>query len=567
MNPRGSFRYPFGDVSCEYEFKALQENYPDYFYSLGRYTREAIDEDHYLIVGRRGSGKTSLTRYFHFQNAIRSARCIDVNEPDIYDMVYQHVADQMAYVDRQLKTVAIGNAAKLWHFVIWSLIFNEYDHAIVHQHAPGLAPGALEHTALEQKQAIAAQFRRFAGVAKNEMAKRIEAYLTSDEFCQAQRSVMQDTRRQPLIVAIDSLEKYDKNDDAMMATTAALIQCASDFNVEYVQDGIHVKAFVAAEIFPHLKEQVVLNTAKYVRDPVYLHWWPRDLVHLVSWRFWKFLTSTTTLAPIPPGSVKWANFDSVLETLWYPYFGTSLTNRTGFSERTFPYLLRHTQMRPRQFVQLCNAIAKQARHDGYGIEYSRVDIPEVVKRVELELADEVIGSYSEIYPQVSAVVDALDELPVTFQGNELDKVARTTRAAWSRSNYSLEAFRTLVAELGIVGKVRHRDRNGLYILGDFEYMMTDRLTLDSEDECVIHPMFFGKLHTRMTERVIVLPFPNHADFGADYIRWMNPNVEPPKRPASNGEAKHGEAKHGETKHGRSEGRRVRKSAGSAPGCL
>lgn len=360
--------------------------------------------------------------------------------------------------------------------------------------------------------------------------------MAAEEFRDAVERVGRLTRRYPVIVAIDSLERYDKNDDALMITIAGLIQCASEFNVAFVHSGIHVKVFVAAEIFPHLREHVILNTAKYARHPVYLHWRPRDLVHLISWRFGKYLSEHEDAARPIALEVDWQDFESVLTNLWNPYFGESLTNGQEIAERTFPYILRHTQMRPRQLVQLCNRIAREARNCGYGTDYKRVNIPAIVRQVEIELADEVINSYASIYPQISSVIDALDKLPVTFPGSELDRIAKTTRASWSRGEYSLEAFRMLVAELGIIGRVRHRDPLGPYVLGDFEYAMPDRLPLRSEDECMVHPMFYGKLHTTFTERIVAFPFPDHPDFEGfqDFqeARWRMPRPAQRVKPGS-----------------------------------
>ena len=507
----GSFRFPFGLESCEAEVSVLKTRYQDYFYSLGRFTEEALEPENYLFVGRRGSGKSSLTQYMNFQDQYTGAICIDVDEPEIYSEIYQQIAADMRMFSYQLSEVIVNRAAQLWRFVTWSLIFDVYctfDPNLIAAPRNGNGTG---HVSSLRKEVVRSRLQHFANGSGN-AAEKIEAYMASEEFQASVERVRCLTRHYPVIVAIDSLERYDKNDDALMITIAGLIQCASEFNVSFVHSNIHVKVFVAAEIFPHLREHVILNSAKYARHPVYLHWRPRDLVHLISWRFWKYLSEHEDAARPIAHEVDWQDFESVLTSLWNPYFGEKLTNGQEIAERTFPYILRHTQMRPRQLVQLCNRIAREARNCGYGTDYKRVNIPAIVRQVEIELADEVINSYASIYPQISSVIDALDKLPVTFPGSELDRIAKTTRASWPRGEYSLEAFRMLVAELGIIGRVRHRDPMGPHVLGDFEYAMPDRLPLRSEDECMVHPMFYAKLHTTFTERIVAFPFPDHPDF-------------------------------------------------------
>jgi hypothetical protein len=83
-------------------------------------------------------------------------------------------------------------------------------------------------------------------------------------------------------IAIDTLENYAVNDEAMMRATAALIQCASNFSRAYAHQNLQLKVFVMAEIFPYLKEEVVLNTLKFVRDEVHLHWRPKELMTLIT---------------------------------------------------------------------------------------------------------------------------------------------------------------------------------------------------------------------------------------------------------------------------------------------
>jgi hypothetical protein len=73
------------------------------------------------------------------------------------------------------------------------------------------------------------------------------------------------TRSEPIIIAVDTFERYDRENVAMMTVTSALIQCANNFNIGYSNKGIYVKAFVSAEIFPYIKESAISNTTKFIR--------------------------------------------------------------------------------------------------------------------------------------------------------------------------------------------------------------------------------------------------------------------------------------------------------------
>jgi hypothetical protein len=208
----------------------------------------------------------------------------------------------------------------------------------------------------------------------------------------------------------------------------------------------------------------------------------------------------------------WEDHSEVADRMWTPFFGETITNVRGFEERTFPYILRHTQLRPRQLIVLCNAIAKRALQEGTFPHFTAAQICEGVKQGERELAKEVLNSYATVYPDIGHIVEALSASPVMFPGKELDKRAPFTASAWREKKYSALRFTQLVAELGIVGRVRRYDPRSGFVEADFEYAMEDRLPLLTDSQCVIHPMFFAKLHTKVEPAVRVYPFPDHPHF-------------------------------------------------------
>jgi hypothetical protein len=508
------FRFPFGEESCEHEIQVLHEYYPDYFYDQSRFNAESLDPNVYLIVGRRGSGKTSLTKYFNFQKQIPNAHSIDVNEPEVYHSILQKIAGN-AYMAPDL---VVTEVVRIWEFLIWSLIFDEYsDRDPVIARAKIVSARQTKPAYLIQSilNGLISKYADDSGAISNALT----ASLSDGLFSSAIDKVLEIAQREPVIVAVDTFERYDRENLAIMAVTAALVQSANNFNIAYADHGIHVKAFVSAEVFPHLKEAGITNTTKFIRYPIYLYWKPRDLIRLISWRFYRYLEAHGWQDL--PAVVHWEDFDDVHTKLWVPFFGERTTNKHGGIERCFPYVLRHTQMRPRQLVVLCNAIAHEAQRQECFPLFKRLSIASVIGECERDLANEVLNSYARIYPNVAEIVDALQEAPSIFPGNYLDKVAPSTAFAWPNNEYAPASFRRLITELGIVGKVRSRDEKSGTVAADFEYTMSDRLTLRTTDECVIHPMFYSKLNTIMNEKLTVYPFPDHEDFN----RLGNPTAK------------------------------------------
>jgi hypothetical protein len=499
---------PFGEASCEAEKDILGKDYSKYFFEHAPFNSDSVDPNTYLIVGRRGCGKTSLAEYFKFQHQISDAKCIDVDEPNVYAAVSRKVADLMNYPSE----VSIPKVSDIWEYTIWCLIFRLYKDEDNRIKAACVVDGSEKSASSLIKTILSGIISKYVVENGDELIDQIDTILNEKTFKLAKEVVQKITERRPVIVAIDSMDHYSINDQAAMWSIAGLIQCASSFNRKYARSGIHVKLFLTDEIFPHLKERVITNTLKYVRDPLFLLWRPKSLVRLISWRFYKHL-STSYPHLLAYTDIDWDDFDDVHHKMWIPYFGIKVENRNGVREHTFPYILRHTQMRPRQLVVLCNEFAKQAMRCRTFPKCDPNILKEAVWHCELSLADEVINSYSRIYPNISNIILALSGLPMTFKGKELDRVAKRTAAHWQDGKYSLDMFRQIVTEMGIVGRQRSsKDGRSEILEADFEFAMEDRLFIHEQDDCVIHPMFYRKLNTSKQNGTCVYPFPDHPAF-------------------------------------------------------
>ncbi len=334
-----------------------------------------------------------------------------MDEPNVYSGILQSIADK-PMLSADLSVIEVG---KIWDYLIWSLIFDEFrdNDPAIKAASILVRKGNASHFIHDLLRGLLNKYVDDSG----KVADDVSATTTSPIFTAAQAKVLEHTRKEPIIVAIDTFERYDRENVAMMVVTAALIQRANEFNISYASKGIHVKAFVSAEIFPHIKESIITNTTKFIRNPIYLRWKPRDLIRLIMWRFYRYM-----------------------------------------------------------------------QEKGHQLPAMEPDCP-----------------------RVADIITALTNAPVVFRGNYLDQVAKRTSSAWPHGTYSTAAFRRVVAELGIVGKVRAMNESSSIIAADFEYAMQDRLTLTSDDDCVIHPMFYSKLQVKRNGW-IVYPFPDHEDY-------------------------------------------------------
>jgi len=498
---------PFGEADCESELKVLgSSEYSKYYFDHTRFNSEALSPKVFLIIGRRGAGKTALSQFFSFQQLMPKVTTIEVDEP----AAFQQLMSKMAESAASTREVAIPRLVKIWEFVIWSTIFWQLQDRDGRIKAAVLFADQTDQVSTFIRQVLKFLVSKFLE-ADDDLADELEDFISNERVQRAKKAVLEVVKGNKIIIALDTMENYAVRDESMMRSMGALIQCASRFSRNYSRHGIYLKVFVMAEIFPHLKEEVSLNPLKFIHDEIYLQWRPKDLMRLISWRYDRYLKQNNLLIPTV-GNVDWDKHHDVLREKWEPYWGEKLQTRQGLIEETFPYVLRHTQLRPRQLIVLCNSIARRSQEGGLFPKFDPDSIIEGIQRAEKRLAEEVMNSYSSVYPGAARIAEALSGLPLIFKGNELDKRAPQTASQWPAGEYSSYAFRQFVSELGIVGRVRHVSEKTGIVEADFEYAGDSRISLLVNDLCVIHPMFYKKLNIRMTKNLCVYPFPDHEEF-------------------------------------------------------
>jgi hypothetical protein len=508
--PNEAISDPFGLADCESELAELDiDQYRTVYFGNTPFNDAALDWRTYLIIGRRGAGKTALSHYFSFQTTIRNSLVIDVDEPKEYQRVLTQIARRAA----DTPEVAVPQAAEVWTYLIWCLIF---ENTKAHSKAIGDACIPCEqgkkqsHTGFLNT-AIDWLLARFRDSTERDEEKVLNSLVEADNFKEATAEVLNYANAHPIFVAIDTLEKYDIADAGLINAIVGLVEAAARFNVSYAKRGLHLKVFVSGEIFPYLMEVALQNPLKSVKHPVHMLWRAKDLLRLIAWRYHRFLQKNSLLLPQSRVRIDWDDPKDVLTKAWIPYFGHSLKNKRGTAEHTFSYVLRHTQMRPRQLIVLCNTIAERAARSGTFPVVNNNDLIRGVENGEQQLATEIVNSYSRVYDGVADIVRALTRMPASFLGSELDRRAPESAAHWHKGGYSPSAFSRLVVELGIVGRVVKESRSG-YLDAEFEYSQRVSMRVTHRDKCVIHPMFFGMLDIVQPEEAItIMPFIVHQE--------------------------------------------------------
>jgi hypothetical protein len=110
---------PFGQADCESEVKLLKSGYSELYFDETPFNEAARLGETYLIIGRRGSGKTALSRYFSFQKAFVDPIYVDIDEPALYSTFLTELAATVS----ESSEVAVWRLQRIWEYVVWSVVF------------------------------------------------------------------------------------------------------------------------------------------------------------------------------------------------------------------------------------------------------------------------------------------------------------------------------------------------------------------------------------------------------------------------------------------------------------
>lgn len=305
------------------------------------------------------------------------------------------------------------------------------------------------------------------------------------EVVEAARTVLE-ARRLPAFVLIDSLEHIGQHVDDIRPVLQGLFHLVGQLGLRTGGSQLRIQCCFPSELWPVL-DRISANPIKDFSGRMVLRWHWQDLLSVVGMRLRMFLERHY---PAEVKGIAADDHERLLERVLPP----SLIGQDGVPENTVAYVLRHTQLLPRQVLYIFNEVLHAAIAKTGGPRPRADDVLRAVAEAEATLCPEVFSANHFRYPHAHAVARRLiPYLPFRFDDGYLH---RMFNQAGVRKECGLDYVqaREMLTDVGILGRfVGETER---YLRAEFAYSAEGQMILSPDEEYCLHPMFVRQYNAR-----------------------------------------------------------------------
>jgi hypothetical protein len=460
----------------------LEDDAREVFFDRNQDLFSGYQEKPQVIVGRRGAGKTAFLESAHFTN--KHDLIIPVNKGRVLGQVCLLV-NGVPQGGRYPEAVA-----ELWDSIIYTTILQEAattltglrvtrDYLAKIGASPTATADSIAWTLLDTVRET--QQGSIGTIA--ELIRRLH----SVSFHDAKQEFFHELRQRgaKAIVLLDSLESegYVFEDPDTFAALKGLLKWIGDTGAG--RNPVQPRVSIPGEYYQDFLA-ISSNPLKDFAKSSVLRWTPRQLITLSAIRFRKFLELTEH-----DDYPKWADEDLSVPrqalNLFRRFLPDTVPIGPGEVEDSLLFVLRHTQLLPRQFFLILNTLFYAHREHA---EISEQDVRAGVREAAQIVVSEIFGAYSHRHPEASEVSHRLfPYLPEVLSYGDVHKRFKFVR----RVKQDVDEFFDMLIEIGAIGRVV--DRSGRYVRGQFQYNYDGPLVVASHDMLCVHPLFRAVFHS------------------------------------------------------------------------
>jgi hypothetical protein len=457
----------FGESEAEVEWKNDEKKSANLFLHTDAYEQFSKPEVLFMF-GRRGTGKTAILRMSKYSinnNKYKlfpytSAETIEEHEA-FYEMAFN--ARNSPIVESPIEELE-HFFLKQWKWIVnstalKSLYDKHVDIAESDDRISKIGKYLENHNLMENKRKplykissiledcvtqVGSEYLKLAAVFNR--ALKLITGVDYDEAIEAMRSFLKETNSYTLVM-LDSIEDFRHDDKIVKSILSASIRAAWDFNLEKAENRIIFKIAFPTEMHSKIR--------KWHRDKVdnrliFITWKYSKLVTMMAKRFcYKF-----DGGDINDCISKYSDYQAA-KIFIYTFIPSEIETRHGFKLDTLAYIVRHTQKRPRQLINLFNAIYTYADDQKDDLEMLSQESIRMGTHSRLDLVVAgTIGIFDKIYEGSETLLRRLfTDKNAVFSYNELHSYISEVSHIKKSLNMVNSDIENFLLETGLIGIV------------------------------------------------------------------------------------------------------------------
>jgi hypothetical protein len=270
-------------------------------------------------------------------------------------------------------------------------------------------------------------------------------------------------------------------------TVGALLRVVAQFNS--IHDRIKIKLGLPAEIFPEI-QRASANPLKDFINFDQVRWTSVELAQIAAYRYRLFLQIHDPEFYSRITDIDLNHRDGARK-FWNKIFPDPLKNRYGGTESAMTFMLRHTQLVPRQLFRILHRVIRASHASTGGYRSLKPNcVHDAIVEMEEIVAGEIFVAFRHVYPRCESLCKAVfSNFQTVFNYDELETKWRRSGRPIMRDDPSFELihFVEMLSRMGIIGLFeKETDR---YVEAKFSYQMLMPFPAGERMIFAMHPVF------------------------------------------------------------------------------
>lgn len=503
----------WGVGEAKAEIKEMKNDYANIFVNIDT---DMINEKHHLFIwGRRGSGKTAMAWKLSNVSPEENIEIINIDFEDA-DTWVDYVLTKADNLKKIEGVPFLKSCSDLWYnSIVTEIMRVMLNDKNIELEEDNKIDGSSRGKKIFQR--LVSNIENFINmldrsgcITINHNSSRIltaralptvDAYLQKSTNFTTYSTKSADTMVPNVRIIVDSVDKwmeapvFGKLAEENYRTLALVVRSLTTALVKIYEDErfknlVEIKAFLPIDLEPFIQDRA------YDHQYIYHHhiqWTRKELSALVAKRIAR---ANGMVAPS-------GDCVDTLEETWDQLFPFKVGNiETNVKHKSFDYLLRHSQYRPRELLRCCRLMTENARKEKKSSLTER-EYTALVHSHCLQEADRIIAEYALAYPILYGVLDKFNGSSNIIESEELYSKLRKSALISEpmKDSTSLVQFLYDMGFLGAIVDQHETNALGKYLpytiykgknlYFAFKNFDPDRVIMHVKT-FVIHPIFYGK---------------------------------------------------------------------------